>query len=90
MSAISDDLLSILVCPTDRTSLRRADDALLARLNRAIAARQLRNKAGDTLDKPLDGGLVRADGTVLYPVVDQIPIMLADEAIPLDQPAAKE
>lgn len=90
MPIISDALLSVLVCPTDRTPLARADDALVARLNQAIAARRLRNKAGDTLDKPLDAGLVRADGTLLYPVVDQIPIMLADEAIPLDQPDAQE
>jgi uncharacterized protein YbaR (Trm112 family) len=29
-------------------------------------------------------GLVRADGKVLYPVRDDIPIMLVDEAIPLE------
>lgn len=90
MPIISDELLEILVCPIDRTPLVRADDALVERVNRAIAQRRLRNKAGETLEKPLDAGLLRADGTLLYPVIDQIPIMLADEAIPLDQLAAKE
>jgi uncharacterized protein YbaR (Trm112 family) len=33
---------------------------------------------------PLDGGLVRDDGRILYPVRDDIPVMLLDEAIDLD------
>jgi uncharacterized protein YbaR (Trm112 family) len=31
----------------------------------------------------LEGGLVRADGKVLYPMRGEIPVMLIDEAIPL-------
>ena len=64
-----------------------ASNELMARINRAIAAGRLTNKAGRTVEKPLDGGLVRADKAVLYPIVDEIPMMLVDEGIPLDQPA---
>ena len=81
------ELLKILVCPENRSSLQPAASDLLARVNRAITAGQLKNKAGQKLDKPLAGGLVREDQLVLYPIVDDIPMMLVDEGIPLDQSA---
>ncbi len=84
---IHDELLKLLVCPEDRSSLTAASSELLARINAAIARGQLKNRAGHTLEKRLGGGLVRADETVLYAVVDEIPMMLVDEGIPLDQPA---
>lgn len=82
---ISKELLDILVCPEHRTPLSMADDRLLAALNRAVDERRLKNRAGERVDKPLDGGLVRDDRAVVYPIIDGIPIMLIDEAIPLDQ-----
>lgn len=82
---ISKELLDILVCPERRTPLSLADDRLLAALNRAVAEGLLKNRAGDRVDKPLEGGLVSDDRAVVYPILDAIPIMLIDEAIPLDQ-----
>jgi len=84
---IRPDLLKMLVCPENRAPLEIASSELVAKINRAVAAGQLTNKAGRKLEKPLDGGLVREDRAVLYPIVDEIPMMLVDEAIPLDQPA---
>jgi len=82
---IDDELLRIVVCPRDRQPLVRADDALVASINQAIGRRQIKNAGGERLEKPLDGGLVREDRTLLYPVVGGIPVLLADEAIALDQ-----
>jgi uncharacterized protein YbaR (Trm112 family) len=79
------ELLKILVCPEDQSPLSLIDADLLARLNRAVAARQLKNRGGQTLEKGLSGGLMREDGTLVYPIVDDIPMMLLDEAIPLEQ-----
>jgi uncharacterized protein len=76
---------AILVCPSDHTPLSRADERLVARLNRAIAAGRVLNHAGRRLDQPIDGGLVRRDQTFLYPILDGIPVLLLDEAIPLAQ-----
>ena len=35
----------------------------------------------------LEGGLLRADGKVVYPIRNGIPVMLIDEAIPLGESA---
>ena len=82
---ISQELLEILVCPENRTPVHPADDALMARLNAAIDAGTVKNRAGETVVDRADSGLVREDGAYLYVVRDDIPVMLKDEAIPLDQ-----
>lgn len=86
--AIDSELLQILVCPEDRSPLSEAGADLLASLNGAIEKGVLKNREGKIVDEKIDGGLVRADGQYLYPVREDIPIMLIDEAIPLAQVAA--
>jgi uncharacterized protein len=82
---IRSELLKILVCPETQSSLSLASSELIATLNDAIGRGQLKNKGGQKIEKPMGGGLVRADQKLLYPIVDEIPMMLVDEAIPLDQ-----
>lgn len=82
---IDKQLLEILVCPENQTPLSLADEGLLARLNQAIAAGQIENRGGQAVQERLQGGLVRQDKTLLYPIIDEIPVLLVDEAIPLDQ-----
>lgn len=86
---ISSELLKILVCPENQSPFEMAGRELIARINRTISRGELKNKAGHKLEKQLDGGLLRADQRVLYPIVDEIPMLLVDEGIPLDQPALK-
>lgn len=73
----------MLQCPDDRSPLAEADAAVVAELNGAVAAGRLRNRGGEPVTRTLEGGLVRRDGAYLYPIVDGIPILLIDEAIPL-------
>lgn len=83
--ALSPDLLEILRCPENRTSLTVADADLVAKLNAAIAKTSLKNKGGEAVAEPIDGALVREDRQVAYPVREDIPVMLVEEGIPLDQ-----
>ena len=83
MLVIRKELLEILVCPENHTRLTEAPAELVQRLNAEIAAGTLRNRGGQVVEDKLDGGLVREDGTLLYPIQDGIPVMLVDEAIPL-------
>ena len=80
---IDQDLLDILVCPDDKTPVTLADASLVASLNDRIKNGTLKNRAGQAVTEEMNGGLVRADGKYLYPIRDDIPVMLIDEAIPL-------
>jgi uncharacterized protein YbaR (Trm112 family) len=80
---VDQSLLDILVCPETKQPLGVADAALLDRLNAAIRQGGVKNRGGQVVSAPIDEGLVRKDGSALYPVRDDIPIMLIDESIPL-------
>jgi len=80
---IDKELLDILACPENKTPVTLADEALIAEINRRIEKGQIKNRGGKSVDKKIDGGLVREDRAYLYPIEDDIPIMLIDEAIPL-------
>ena len=80
---IDAELLRILCCPETHQTLSLAEAAFLEKLNESIAAGRCRNRAGQTVQEKIDGGLLRADGKYLYPIRQDIPILLIDEAIPL-------
>lgn len=84
---IDTELLKILCCPETHQELRVADSALMEKLNLQASSGSLKNRAGQPVREALDAGLVRSDGKLLYPVRHNIPVMLVDEAIPLETPA---
>jgi uncharacterized protein YbaR (Trm112 family) len=77
-------LLEMVVCPCTGLTLRNAEDPLIQRINRAIAAGHVTNVAGRRVEGAIDGGLVRSDGQILYPIAHAIPILVAEEGITLD------
>jgi uncharacterized protein YbaR (Trm112 family) len=78
------ELLAILCCPETKQDVQLAGEELILRLNERIAEGDLKNKAGQPIREKLDGGLLRADKKVLYPVRDNIPVMLIEEGIPIE------
>ncbi len=82
---VDPQLLEILVCPETKVPVRLADADMLERLNRAIEGGAVVTRGGEPVADRVEEGLIREDGQVLYPVRDDIPIMLIDEAIELDQ-----
>jgi uncharacterized protein len=83
--AISQELLDILACPESKQPLTLAEPALLDTLNDRIRQGTLTNRGGSPVTEPIDGGLIREDRQYLYPIREDIPIMLIDEAIPLHE-----
>jgi len=79
------DVLEILRCPEQHTKLSTASPRLINELNAAIREQRLVNRAGVRIERVIDGGLVRKAGDLLYPIVEQIPVLLLDEAIELNQ-----
>ena len=82
---IDEFLLKILVCPEDKTSLKPIDPVLLSFINDKISKNTVKNRAGIEVRDPLDGALLREDGKFLYPIREEIPVMLVEEAIPTEQ-----
>ncbi len=82
---LNQETVAILVCPVTGQSLKLAAAPLIATINRAIEAGKLQDQLGRLVRLSISEGLVRQDGKVLYPVRDGIPVMLADDGIPLEQ-----
>lgn len=80
---IDKDLLAILACPETRQPLAEAGADLLKRVNERISAGSVKNIGGVAVKQSLSGGLVRQDGKIVYPVRDDIPVLLVDEGIAL-------
>ena len=77
------DLLNVLCCPETRQPLQIADAKLVDELNQKIKDGQVRNRGGKPITETMEAGLIREDGKYIYPVRNKIPVMLVDEAIPL-------
>ena len=76
-----DDILSILVCPDTKQSVRPLKPNELDEINKAISRGAIKKRAGGQACDPIEGGYIREDNTVVYPVRDSIPVFLIDEAL---------
>ncbi len=82
---INPDLLALLCCPETKQKVAVAEDAVIVTLNSWVTRGELKNRGNHPVTEPFEAGLVREDGTLLYPIRDNIPVMLIEEGIPLAQ-----
>ena len=81
---IDDKLLEIFCCPETKQDLKLADEKTISDLNDLVEKKELKNRIKQPVEKKLDGGLIREDGKYLYPIIEEIPVLLIDESIPLE------
>ena len=78
----------LLACPLTHQPLDNAPQTLVDTVNAAVAQRALRDATGTLVREPLDAGLLRADGLLLYPVRGGVAVLFAGAGIAVSAPAA--
>jgi len=78
---VDGKLLEILCCPVSKTPLTKLGQEKLDKLNSAIADHEALFVDGEKVTESLQEGLITADGKVIYPVQDDIPILLEEKGI---------
>jgi uncharacterized protein YbaR (Trm112 family) len=76
-------LISLLRCPIDGSELAFAQSGTIRLLNEAIQRGELRDLGDQKLTLALQAGLVAVGGTRLYPIRNNIPSLIATDAINL-------
>ena len=82
---LDPELLKLMRCPQTQQTLQLAPPELIAQCNRQIAMHALLNQLGVPVTEPIEGGLIRADGQVLYPIRSEIALLLFEESIRVEQ-----
>ncbi len=80
---IDKELFEILVCPETGKPLEEAGPETIERLNELIELGTLVDRSGDQVSEKIEGGLVCRGGKYLYPVRENIPILLIGNSIPV-------
>ena len=78
---VNGKLLEILCCPVSKTPLTVLGRQKLDTLNATIASGDALYVDGEKVMDPLQEGLITEDGKVIYPVQDNIPILLEEKGI---------
>ena len=84
---LRDDILDRLRCPVTGAKLERAPAEILALVNHQIAARTAQNRLSDVVDTPVADALMNADRSLLFRIDDGVLVLLAGEAIEIEDDA---
>jgi uncharacterized protein YbaR (Trm112 family) len=78
---VDGKLLEILCCPVSKTPLIKLGQEKLDKLNNAISSGDALYVDGEKVKDRIQEGLITEDGKVIYPVQDDIPILLEEKGI---------
>ena len=78
---VDGKLLEILCCPVSKTPLTVLSPDKLEKLNAAIAQGEVLYVGGESVQKSLQEALITEDNKVIYPVQDDIPVLLEEMGI---------
>ena len=79
--AVDGKLLEILCCPVSKVPLNRLERSRLGKLNKAISAGNVESIRGEKIQTELSEALITDDGKVIYPVQEDIPLLLEEKGI---------
>ena len=82
---MDEKLLEIMCCPETHQRLAKAGTELVDDLNKRIQAGTLVDRVDEKVAELIDGCLIREDGKILFPIRQDIPVMLIDQGIPIGQ-----
>ena len=85
MKRVDPELVEILVCPDTKLNVDLVPVETVEKINLAIKENIVLNVDGQSVNDPLQDGLLREDDKIIYPVRDSIPVMLIGEGIPMEQ-----
>ena len=74
-------LLEILVCPKSKKKLQSADSRIIEKVNDKINSGECRDISLNTVEEPLTDALLQPEEQILYPVRNEIPVMIYEQAI---------
>ncbi|MGB8354271.1 MAG: hypothetical protein WCD79_10315 [Chthoniobacteraceae bacterium] len=77
------EFIDLLRCPETQQTLTVASLELLGHLRTEQVAGRLIARSGKPVTAPVEAGLLRLDGNVLYLVCNGIPVLVVEEGIVL-------
>ncbi len=80
---IDSKLLEILRCPVTKQPLSMLTNEQLNMINSKIDAGTVHYADGSKVESKLEEGLITDNGTLVYRIDSDIPIMLQDQSIPM-------
>jgi SAM-dependent methyltransferase/uncharacterized protein YbaR (Trm112 family) len=81
---LDKELSTLICCPVTNQELVKVSSGLVSHLNQLIEENKIFNLAGKKVLSKIDAAWMRVDKALLYPSIEGIPVLLAEEAIIID------
>ena len=82
---MNEKILKLICCPSSKKQLKILDEESLTNLNHAISAGLIKNNQGKILKDEIKQALITEDYELAYIVRDDIPVLLENESIKMNQ-----